>query len=308
LSLLRRSCKLPPCENAASRIYCLGEYRLAFNREDNISALSKTGERLVPEDINSRDDQLQFLRHLAAYEFVKGQIEPDSTILEVGCGAGYGSHYLSKSCKEIIGIDVEKEAIDHAQAKYTTANCSFKEYNGSNIPYDDNYFDFIVSFQVIEHVDNDAAFVNELKRVLKPGGAAFITTPNKTYRLKPGQKPWNRYHKREYYPKELENVLRKIFSDVKVWGVFGNDEITKIEFNRVKTGFLLSIVARLQIRRFIPEKLDFIIARMIRTIKGKKIPETGDRQFLDKYSLADFTVKGENVEGSLDLMGICKKY
>ncbi len=150
--------------------------------------------------------------------------------------------------------------------------------------------------------------MNELKRVLKPGGAAFITTPNKTYRLKPGQKPWNRYHKREYYPKELENVLRKIFSDVKVWGVFGNDEITKIEFNRVKTGFLLSIVARLQIRRFIPEKLDFIIARMIRTIKGKKIPETGDRQFLDKYSLADFTVKGENVEGSLDLMGICKKY
>jgi ubiquinone/menaquinone biosynthesis C-methylase UbiE len=109
--------------------------------------------------------------------------------LEVGCGAGYGSHYLSKSCKEIIGIDVEKEAIDHAQAKYTTANCSFKEYNGSNIPYDDNYFDFIVSFQVIEHVDNDAAFVNELKRVLKPGGAALSRRLIKLTGLNPVKNP-----------------------------------------------------------------------------------------------------------------------
>lgn len=261
----------------------------------------------MPEDINSRDDQLQFLRHLAAYEFVKGQIKPENIILEVGCGEGYGSNYLSTSCKEIIGIDVEKSAIEHAQQKYTTANCSFKEYDGSNIPYDDNHFDFIVSFQVIEHVDDDAAFVKELKRVLKPGGTAFITTPNKTYRLKPGQKPWNRYHKREYYPKELEVVIHKAFSDAKVWGVFGNEEITQIEFNRVKTGPILSLVARLQIRRLMPESLDFIIARMIRTIKGKKIPETGNKDFLTKYSLSDYTVKGSNVEGSLDLMGICKK-
>lgn len=279
----------------------------SFNREVHIGSLSKTGERLVPEDINSRDDQLQFLRHLAAYEFVKGQLKPDSTIMEVGCGEGYGSNYLSKACKEIIGIDVEKSAIEHAQKKYTTANCMFKEYNGSKIPYDDNHFDYIVSFQVIEHVDNDAAFVKELERVLKPGGTAFITTPNKTYRLKPGQKPWNRYHKREYYPKELESVLKNIFPDAKVWGVFGNEEITQIEFNRVKTGLLLSIVARLQIRRLMPESLDFIIARMIRTIKGKKIPETGNNDFLNKYSLSDYTVKGSNVEGSLDLMGICRK-
>lgn len=261
----------------------------------------------MPEDINSRDDQLQFLRHLAAYEFVKGQINPENIILEVGCGEGYGSNYLSKSCKEIIGIDVEKSAIEHAKKKYTSANCSFKEYNGSNIPYDDSHFDYVVSFQVIEHVDDDAAFIRDLKRVLKPGGTAFVTTPNKTYRLKPGQKPWNRYHKREYYPKELEDVLQKAFSDVKVWGVFGNEEITQIEFNRVKTGLLLSIVARLQIRRYIPEKLDFIIARMIRTVKGKKIPEADNQEYHDKYSLADFTVKGNNVEGSLDLMGICKK-
>jgi ubiquinone/menaquinone biosynthesis C-methylase UbiE len=262
---------------------------------------------LVPEDINSRDDLLQFLRHLAAYEFVKGQVSSQQTILEVGCGEGYGSNYLSKSCKEIIGIDVEISAVEHARKKYTTGNCTFKEYNGSNIPYGDNYFDFIVSFQVIEHVDNDAAFVKELGRVLKPGGTAFITTPNKTYRLKPGQKPWNRYHKREYYPKELETVLHGAFPKAVVWGVFGNEEITQIEFNRVKTGLLLSLAARLQLRRLMPESLDFIIARMIRTIKGKKIPETGNQEFRDKYSLADFTVKGNNVEGSLDLMGICKK-
>jgi 2-polyprenyl-3-methyl-5-hydroxy-6-metoxy-1,4-benzoquinol methylase len=279
----------------------------SFNREVHISSLSKTGERLVPEDINSRDDQLQFLRHLAAYEFVKGQLSSQQTVLEVGCGEGYGSNYLSKSCKEIIGIDVEISAIEHAKKKYTTANCSFKEYNGSNIPYSENHFDFIVSFQVIEHVDNDAAFVKELGRVLKPGGTAFITTPNKTYRLKPGQKPWNRYHKREYYPKELETVIQKTFPKAVVWGVFGNEEITQIEFNRVKTGLLLSIVARLQIRRLMPESLDFIIARMIRTLKGKKIPETGNKDFIDRYTLADFTVKGNNVEGSLDLMGICKK-
>ena len=78
--------------------------------------------------------------------------------------------------------------------------------------------DFVVTFQVIEHIQDDNFFLEEIHRVLKPGGILLLTTPNKLMSL--SRNPW---HIREYTPIEMKKVLCNYFPDVDVQGVFGND-------------------------------------------------------------------------------------
>ena len=80
--------------------------------------------------------------------------------------------------------------------------------------------DFVVSFQVIEHIEDDNLYVKEIARVLKPGGKYIVTTPN--IKMSITRNPW---HVREYKVEELKVLLSKHFSSVECNGVFGNDKI-----------------------------------------------------------------------------------
>ena len=84
----------------------------------------------------------------------------------------------------------------------------------------DNTYDWIITFQVIEHIENDDLFIKEIHRVLKPGGKVIITTPNKKLSLT--RNPW---HAREYLPKELQNLLEKYFNKLELKGVHGNEKV-----------------------------------------------------------------------------------
>src|SRR5690606_2276901 len=75
----------------------------------------------------------------------------------------------------------------------------------SGIPSDT--YDSLVSFQVIEHIADDRLFLQELHRVLKPGGQAIISTPNIHFSL--SRNPW---HIREYTPEQLKSLCESIFS------------------------------------------------------------------------------------------------
>ena len=75
-------------------------------------------------------------------------------------------------------------------------------------------------------------YLNEIRRVLKPGGIVAFTTPNANIRLDPGMKPWNRFHVQEFTARQLETLLRPVFAEVKVRGLFADDEIYQTEFNR----------------------------------------------------------------------------
>jgi len=86
----------------------------------------------------------------------------------------------------------------------------------------DNGYDFVVSFQVIEHIENDALYLKEIYRVLKPGGTALITTPNRKMSL--SRNPW---HIREYLPDELSALARKFFPSVEMKGISGNEKVMK---------------------------------------------------------------------------------
>lgn len=266
----------------------------------------KTGERILPEKFKSKAKYLLYLRHLFGYKFAKENISKDSFILEVGCGEGYGTKLLSENVTKIIGLDVNKNIITHASNKYSSENCIFKVYDGLKIPYEDDTFDAVVSLQVIEHIQDDINYVSEVYRVLKKNGMFILTTPNRTYRLRPGQNPLNRFHIREYYPHTLENVLKSKFSDIRIWGVRGNEEVQRIEMERFKLGLIVSLIP-LNLRRLIPKPAKSVITKILKRIIHRNQKNKNDRNFLNKYNLRDFYIIKDNIRDSLDLLGICKK-
>jgi SAM-dependent methyltransferase len=251
--------------------------------------MKHSGERISPLNFKSKVDHLLYLRHLFAYEYaIKTFLDKDE-ILEIGCGEGYGTSLISKGVKEIVSLDVDLKTLKHARDKYGS-DCNFALYDGTNLPIKSDKFDGVVSFQVIEHVRNDSKYVSEIKRILKNDGIFLCTTPNRAYRLKPGQKPWNPFHLREYYAKDLENALKNAFSEVEVVGIRGTDEVQEIEIKRVKQrGNLQKILNGI---------------KLIVTNNLSIMPISGD--FSRKYTASDFYITDNPNEG-LDLLGICRK-
>lgn len=97
---------------------------------------------------------------------------------DIFCGNGYGTHLLAQSLPCFIhGIDGSAESIDMANRSYVDLNVLFSQkFFPFSLPAD--HFDFIVSIESIEHVEQGEAFFGLLVHALKPGGRLIISAPN----------------------------------------------------------------------------------------------------------------------------------
>ena len=158
-------------------------------------------------------------RLLSAYVFAEKYISGD--VLELGCGEGRGIDIVLKKSKSFTAIDKISVVTERLSKKYKN-----EKFISSSFPplinIEDNSFDTIVTFQVIEHINNDNLFVEEIYRILRPGGKALITTPNIEMTLT--RNPW---HIREYTSKQLRDLCKKYFSSVEVNGISGNEKVIK---------------------------------------------------------------------------------
>lgn len=139
-------------------------------------------------------------------------------LLEVGCGEGRGIQQVLPSVRSYSAIDKIEDAVSALQAKYPDAKLIAG--NLPPLPYPDNSFDSVISFQVIEHIEDDSLFLKEIHRVLRPGGIALITTPNRPQSL--SRNPW---HVREYTGDELAKLARTVFPHVEMKGIAGNEKV-----------------------------------------------------------------------------------
>lgn len=268
--------------------------------------MEKTGERIIPSEIRSKEEYLIYIRDLFAYDYAKELIPENSNVLELGTGEGYGPKRLSdsKKVKKYIGLDVDESSIKKAKEKYFDEKLSFEVYDGYKIPYEDKFFNMVVSFQVIEHVEDDMEFVKEIYRVLKEGGVFVVTTPNREIRLKPGQKPWNRFHLREYNSDDLREVLLSSFKNVQILGVKGNEEIQSIEKNRMKKYQKFVSIDPLNLRRLIPESLKPKITQLYSKFTFEK---KDDEDYVSQYKIDDHYMTEKGLNESLDLVGVARK-
>ena len=153
------------------------------------------------------------------FPYVEAATLVQGNVLEIGCGWGRGLELLTKAADHYTGIDKNEHLIAALSAEYPDAT-----FIAANIPplskLPDNTFDFIVTFQVIEHIQNDDLFIRECHRVLKPGGKLLLTTVNKIFSLT--RNPW---HVREYYADELQALMGRYFQTVDTRGIHGNDKV-----------------------------------------------------------------------------------
>jgi SAM-dependent methyltransferase len=224
-------------------------------------ALKPTTVRFVPSEATSPDELAIAALHLYAYETAAGLVEPGMRVLDIGFGEGYGSAILRDAGAEYEGIEVDPEVVAHARARYGPA---FETYDGTRIDKPDESFGLVLAFQVIAYLDDPRPWLREVRRVLSPSGTALITTPNRVYRLYEGQRPWNRYHVREYSADEFETVVRAVFPQVEVYGIAAEDPIDSVVRARAHRARRLARLDPLGLRYRLPESLNAPLRRMLR--------------------------------------------
>jgi len=171
-----------------------------------------TGERVIPGQVS---DDL-WSEHIARYAFARRYAEA-RRVLDAGCGAGYGSAELAQTALQVTGMDIAPEAVEFAQANYPIGNLQFVAASCTAAPFRTNSFELVVAFEVIEHLLDFRAFLNECARVITPQGLFIVSSPNKTYyaesRSKTGPNP---FHVHEFEAGEFVDELSRVFSNVRL--------------------------------------------------------------------------------------------
>src|SRR5262245_44051159 len=106
--------------------------------------------------------------HEARYRFALNHVRGDK-LLDVACGAGYGLPILLGAVRYAVGIDIDHSALQSAQLETKDVNGAVVLADGCYVPFGNDTFDAITSFETIEHVKNGARLVSEFARVLSPG-------------------------------------------------------------------------------------------------------------------------------------------
>ena len=173
--------------------------------------LEFTGERFTPECV--REIHYEHIhRYVFARELVRGR-----RVLDAACGEGYGSAILAGTAAEVVGVDVSQEAVEHARERYRAEGLQFQQADCLDLPFEDDVFDCIVSFETLEHLEAQERLLDEFRRVLAPEGFLLISTPDKAiYTDKLGNK--NEFHPRELYREEFESLLKNVFPAYRLWG------------------------------------------------------------------------------------------
>lgn len=175
------------------------------------------------------------LIHRWPYEQLRLQAK-GKDVLELGCNKGFGTVIYAEYAASVKAVDTSLAAIEKARQHNARENTEYICLESWTLPFADDSFDLTVLFQVIEHIalDKRDIFLREIKRVTREDGQVIVTTPNRSIRLLPLQKPRNRFHTKEYSARELEKLLRPYFAEVKVEGLFGVEALNEIERRRVR--------------------------------------------------------------------------
>lgn len=232
--------------------------------------LEPTGERVIEDAYrDSVGAYVIYLMHAASYRFVEEECR-GRDVLDLGCGSGYGTHRIAGVAASATGVDVAADAVSFANARYRAANLSFKSIPPDGpLPFPDEAFDVVLSFQVIEHVRDVGTYLAEARRVLRPGGMLVVITPDRRHRLLPGQKPWNRWHLKEYSLQLLEKVIAGVIPVERALRMGAPWEVARHEMRRYRWLKWLTLPVTLP---FLPEGVRRWGLDAMHRVKGRRAP------------------------------------
>jgi len=163
-------------------------------------------ERYVPQ---KQTRYHSWYEHWHRYSFI-AEIVKDKKVCDIACGEGYGSALLAKRASKVVGVDVDKATIQHANETYgDLESVEFIVADATGTPFEEDSFDVIVSFETLEHLSEHQQLIREFKRILKADGVLIISTPDKL--VYSGDKEHNEYHVKELSMLEFKNLMNSEF-------------------------------------------------------------------------------------------------
>jgi SAM-dependent methyltransferase len=232
-------------------------------------------------------------RYLFALPSVAGKM-----VLDIACGTGYGIAILKTRAKHVVGVDVDQGALDEAKGEASpTASVSFGD--GLALPFADESFDVVTSFETLEHLHQRIAFLSELKRVLRSGGLLILSTPNANYTQPVDGKPTNPFHIFEYRPEELKAELAGLFDVVTFQGQSLNSNIQISPFYDAQARLPKNISFQTKLFAWkVMNKMPFRIREGVSDLIWKKpfYPTESDYEFSE-----------ESIETAPVLVAVCNK-
>ncbi|MBL8057065.1 MAG: class I SAM-dependent methyltransferase [Anaerolineales bacterium] len=252
-----------------------------------------------------------YLIHARAYAEA-AELAAGGAALDLGCNTGYGTAVLGTRAARVVGVDVSARAIAAARQRYAAAHVTFEEVDGLRLPFPEASFDLVTSFQVIEHVADYGPYLTEIRRVLKPGGAALFSTPNASLRLDPGMPPWNPFHVREFTAGDLRDLLSRYFAAVAVRGLFAQPELYALESTRLAKARAAArrrprwlVALRGLAARRVPFGLLQTVVNWERAWRSGRSAPLGPAE-LARFSLADLFYSDADLDQALDLLAIAR--
>jgi SAM-dependent methyltransferase len=252
-----------------------------------------TGEFLVETDPRFAADIAQ---HLVPYLYCAPRVA-GARVAEIGCGSGYGAPRLAASARQVDAFDQNPRAIEWARAHYNAANLRYL-HEGSDPAPSPGEYDAVVCFQVLEHLERPEPFLGRLRELLRPGGALYLTTPNRI--TSAGE---NIYHVHEYEPDELAALLRARFETVSLLGITGGEGFRAYQTARRAAMQRFLRWDPLGARRLVPRRwLEALYPRLARAVRERSRPQAVVTPVVRPE---EFRIAAESLEAADDLFALC---
>jgi SAM-dependent methyltransferase len=184
------------------------------DQPEGVPPLELTGERTLP-DVPA--ENYWFQRHVAVYRWIAERCA-GLDVVDMACGEGYGSDILARRAARVTGVDANPDAHEHAKARYTRPGVRFVR---DLVESYEEPCDAVVFLQTIEHVERPKEVLDHFRGLLRPGGTAYVSTPNVLTLAPPGaERSDNPWHLREYRAGEFRALCEQSFDSVELLGLF----------------------------------------------------------------------------------------
>ena len=157
-------------------------------------------------------DQISF-----HYVLARRALKPTDRVLDIASGKGFGGNMMAEVADSVTCADLDQSKLDEGRALFRRDNLFFSREDVAATRFPDNFFDVVVSMETIEHMDDVDLYLTELRRVLKPGGRAILSTPQNSI----GHIPLTPAHVHEFRLDELRTDCARHFEVEKIIGLKG---------------------------------------------------------------------------------------